>query len=31
MVNTALFGAMREDASLKDEFLGECSNLERNA
>ena len=31
MVNTALFGAMREVASLKDEFLGECSNLERNA
>jgi GTP cyclohydrolase I len=31
MVNTALFGAMREDASLKDEFLRECSNLERNA
>jgi len=31
MVNTALFGTMREVASLKDEFLRECSNLERNA
>ena len=31
MVNTALFGAMREVDSLKDEFLRECSNLERGA
>lgn len=31
MVNTALFGAMRETSSLKDEFLRECSNLERGA
>ncbi|HLI20822.1 MAG TPA: GTP cyclohydrolase I [Stellaceae bacterium] len=29
MVNTALYGAMRESQSLKDEFLRECSNLER--
>jgi GTP cyclohydrolase I len=30
MVNTALYGAMRESQSLKDEFLRECSNLERS-
>ena len=31
MVNTALFGAMRDMQSLKDEFLRECGNLERGA
>lgn len=30
MVNTALYGAMRESQSLKDEFLRECSNLDRS-
>ena len=29
MVNTALFGALRDDKSLKDEFLRECIALER--
>ena len=30
MVNTALYGAMRESQSLKDEFLRECGNLDRS-
>jgi len=31
MVNTALYGQMREDPSLKNEFLQECAVLERGA
>jgi GTP cyclohydrolase IA len=29
MVNTALYGAMQSDQSLKSEFLQECASLDR--